>query len=168
MCATEWATANRFLTTLGMPSLPELHPSQVLHQPPVVNWLLILSYGILIWHRQFRMLLVHLLLHAGSGSGGEGETTTQPPPSAGLAGQVNCSTLQCQEGFSCSAVHGKYFTLPPCVWKLGTVSSWRFIGHQCYCHPFSSCWLHCLHSSACQYMHTMESYVSLLQCRPMD
>ena len=26
VCATEWATANRFLTTLGMPSLPECTP----------------------------------------------------------------------------------------------------------------------------------------------
>jgi len=121
-----------------------VHPSQVLHQPPVVNWLFIPSYSVLIWHRQFRVLLVHLLSHAGSGSSGEGETTTQPPPSAGLAGQVNCSTLQCQEGYSCSIVRNTSLCLPACVWKL----SWHFIGHQCCCHPFSSCWLCCHHSSA--------------------
>ena len=66
------------------------------------------------------MILVHLLSHAGSGSSGEGETTltTQPPPSVGLAGQVNCSTLQCQEGFSCSTVGNTSLCLPVCgSWK---------------------------------------------------
>ena len=60
------------------------------------------------------MMVYHLLSHAGSGSGGEGETTTQPPQSAGLAGQVNCSTLQCQEGFSCSTVGNTSLCLPVC------------------------------------------------------
>ena len=59
------------------------------------------------------MILVHLLLPAGSGSGGEGETTTQPPPMARLAGQVNCS-IQCQEGFSCSTVGNTSLSLPVC------------------------------------------------------
>jgi len=65
------------------------------------------------------MILVHLLSHAGSGSSGEGETTTQPPSSVGLAGQVNCSTLQCQEDFSCSTVGNTSLCLPVCgSWKL--------------------------------------------------
>jgi len=39
-------------------------------------------------------------MHAGSGSRGEGETTIQPLTSAGLAGQANCSTIQCPIGNS--------------------------------------------------------------------
>ena len=51
---------------------------------------------------------------AGSGGSEGGETITQPPPPARLAGQVNCSTLQCQEGFSCSTVGNTSLCLPVC------------------------------------------------------
>jgi len=51
-------------------------------------------------------------LHAlsGSGSSGQGETSIQTP----LGRLFNCSTLQCQEGFSCSAMGNTSLCLPVC------------------------------------------------------
>ena len=49
-------------------------------------------------------------LFSGSGSSGQGETNVQPPQGR----LFNCSTLQCQEGFSCSAVGNTSLCLPVC------------------------------------------------------
>ena len=58
---------------------------------------------------------------------------------------------------------GKYFTLPPGVWKLGREPSWCGVGYRCGHYLVSSCWLHCLHSSVCHHMHTMGANVSLIE-----
>ena len=50
----------------------------------------------------------------GSGSGRQNETNVQPQPTARVPEQVNCSTLQCQEGFSCSVVGNASICLPVC------------------------------------------------------
>jgi len=100
VCATEWLRANRFLTAFGMPSLPECtsFPSTTSATSGKLIALVLSPHP----HPHTIMYGgISFLSHAGSGSSGEGETTSQPPPSARLAGQVNCSTLQCQEGFSC-------------------------------------------------------------------
>ena len=95
-----------------------VHPSQVLHQRPVViDCHSVLSYSGLVF---FQHMYAHSTYDAipyfntGGGSGGEGETTIPPPARAGLAGQVNCSTLQCQEDFSCTTVRNVSLCLPVC------------------------------------------------------
>ena len=50
----------------------------------------------------------------GSGSGRQSETNVQSQPTASVPEQVNCSTLQCQEGFSCTAVSNASICLPVC------------------------------------------------------
>ena len=50
----------------------------------------------------------------GSGSGRQSETNVQSQPSASVPEPVNCSTLQCQEGFSCSVVGNASVCLPVC------------------------------------------------------
>ena len=50
----------------------------------------------------------------GSGSGGQSETNVQSQPTASVPEQVNCSTLQCHEGFSCIAVSNASICLPVC------------------------------------------------------
>ena len=50
----------------------------------------------------------------GSGSGRQNETNVQLLPTASVPEQVNCSTLQCQEGFSCSAEKNASVCLPVC------------------------------------------------------
>ena len=47
---------------------------------------------------------------SGNGSSGQGESSIQTP----LGRLFNCSTLQCQEGFSCSAMGNTSFCLPVC------------------------------------------------------
>ena len=50
----------------------------------------------------------------GSGSGRQSETNVQSQPTARVPEQVNCSTLQCQEDFSCSSVGNASLCLPVC------------------------------------------------------
>ena len=50
----------------------------------------------------------------GSGSGRQNETNVQLLPTARVPEQVNCSTLQCQKGFSCSAERNASVCLPVC------------------------------------------------------
>ena len=59
---------------------------------------------------------------SGSGSGKHNETSVQRLPTAGLAEQDNCSTIQCSEGFSCSVVRNGSFCLPVC-------GSWEQLPH---------------------------------------
>ena len=63
----------------------------------------------------YTLCLLHtnhiILIIAGSGSGGQ---DVQLPPTRRVAVQVNCSTLQCQEGFSCSALGNTSLCLPVC------------------------------------------------------
>ena len=42
------------------------------------------------------------------------ETVVEPLPTARVSEQVNCSTLQCQEAFSCSVVGNGSVCLPVC------------------------------------------------------
>ena len=64
-----------------------------------------------ITHVVKKILFLDLL---GSGSGGQSETNVQSQPTASVPEQVNCSTLQCQEGFSCIAVNNASICLPVC------------------------------------------------------
>ena len=50
----------------------------------------------------------------GSGSGLQNEAIVRPLLAARVPEQVNCSTLQCQEGFSCSVVGNASVCLPVC------------------------------------------------------
>ena len=50
----------------------------------------------------------------GSGSGLQNEAIVRPLLAARVPEQVNCSTLQCQEGFSCSAERNVSVCLPVC------------------------------------------------------
>ena len=59
---------------------------------------------------------------SGNGSHKLDETSGQPPPTAGLAEQDNCSTLQCSEDFSCSFVRNVSLCLPVC-------GSWEQFSH---------------------------------------
>ena len=56
----------------------------------------------------------------------------------------------------------KHFTLPSCLWALGTIPSWHCGSHRCSCHHICSNWRCCLHSSPCHFMHTMGSHVCWL------
>ena len=64
-----------------------------------------------ITHVVKKILFLDLL---GSGSGGQSGTNAQSQPTASMPEQVNCSTLQCQEGFSCIAVSNASICLPVC------------------------------------------------------
>ena len=74
----------------------------------------------------FRILLhsentitVMILVLTGADSGGQDETTIQPPPTAREVQHENCSTLQCQESFSCTTVENTSLCLPVCGrWEL--------------------------------------------------
>ena len=74
----------------------------------------------------FRILLhsentitVMILVLAGADSGGQDETTIQPPPTPRKVQHENCSTLQCQESFSCTTVENTSLCLPVCGrWEL--------------------------------------------------
>ena len=103
VCESEWVLANNCV-----------HLSQVLHQPSVVIECSTPLYSVLMFSPLTHNLHMMVLMHAGSGSRGGGETTIHPITSAGLAGQVNCSTLQCQEGFCCSTVRNTSLCLPVC------------------------------------------------------
>ena len=48
------------------------------------------------------------------GNGRHNETNIQPLPTARVPEQLNCSTLQCQEDFSCSVVGNTSVCLPVC------------------------------------------------------
>ena len=64
-----------------------------------------------ITHVVKKILFLDLL---GSGSGGQSGTNAQSQPTASVPEQVNCSTLQCHEGFSCIAVNNASICLPVC------------------------------------------------------
>ena len=71
------------------------------------------------WHCCFYLLAFYITCTyipqswsaiSGNCSSGQGETSIQPP----LKRLFNSSTLQCQEGFSCSAMGNASFCLPVC------------------------------------------------------
>ena len=66
--------------------------------------------------------MFHTCPGSGSGSGKHNETSDQPPPTAGLAEQDNCSTIQCSKDFSCSVVRNVSLCLPVC-------GSWEQLPH---------------------------------------
>ena len=61
------------------------------------------------------------LVHVGNGR--NNETNVQPLPTARVPEQLNCSTLQCQEDFSCSVVGNASVCLPVC-------GSWNEYPHE--------------------------------------
>jgi len=72
------------------------------------------------------------------------------------------STLQCQEGFSCSTVRNTALCLPVCgSWKESPCDV--VLAIDVVIIFVSSCWFCCLHSSVCHYMHTMGANVSLIE-----